>query len=141
MNVLLAVDGSQPSLDSVRGLIRRVSWFRSALHVHVLFVHPPVPRGLVRSFISSEVLDDYYREEGEKAVAPACTILTQASVAYTKHLHVGEPGECIVRLARELACELICMGTHGHGAAASFALGSVARKVLQLADLPVLLIR
>jgi len=141
MNILLAVDGSQPSLDAVHALIQRVSWFREPLHVHVVFVHPPVPRGLVRSFISREVIDDYYREEGEKAVAPACTMLAQASVAHTKHLQVGDAAECIVRLAHEQACELIWMGTRGHGAATSFALGSVARNVLHRADLPVLLMR
>jgi nucleotide-binding universal stress UspA family protein len=141
MNVLLATDGSEASLSAVRGLLQRVRWFREALQVHVVFVHPPVPHGLVRSFISRDVIEDYYREEGEKAVAPASTILTQANIAHTKHLLTGDAPPTIVRMARELACELIWMGTHGHGAAASLALGSVARKVLQLADLPVLLIR
>jgi nucleotide-binding universal stress UspA family protein len=118
-----------------------VSWFREALRVHAAYVHPPVPHGLVRSFVSRESLDDFYRDEGEKLIAPACSILEQAKVSCTKHLYVGPVAESIVKLAGDHACELIWMGTHGQGATAAFAIGSVARKVLQLAPVPVLLVR
>jgi len=52
---------------------------------------------------------------------------------------VGQPAEVIVKLAGELACELICLGTHGRGAVATAVLGSVALKVLQFSQVPVLL--
>ena len=83
----------------------------------------------------------YARDEGEKLIAPACSILEQAKVSCTKHLYVGPVPESIVKLAGDYACELIWMGTHGQGATAALLLGSVARKVLQLAPVPVLLIR
>ena len=139
MKILLAVDGSEPSLNAVRGLIRNLTWFRERPSVHVVYAHPPVPDGLVRSFFKREMLDDFYRDEGEKALAPACTILKQASVPHERHLYLGAVAESIVKLAQDQACDLIWMGTHGRGGA-SLVLGSVSRKVLQLATLPVLLI-
>lgn len=141
MNILLAVDGSNPSLNAVRGFVQRVSWFKSPVSVHVTYVNPAVPDGLVRTFISREVLDAFYREEGEKALAPACALLDQAKVHHSKHLQVGPIAESIVRLAGELACDLIWMGTHGHGTVGTVTLGSIAQKVLHLAAMPVLLVR
>ncbi len=140
MKILLAVDGSEPSLNAVRGFVQRVAWFKSPVAVHVSYVNPAVPDGLVRSYISQEVLDGYYREEGEKALAPARALLDQAKIRHTQHLQVGPIAESIVRLAKELTCDLIWMGTHGHGAAATVALGSIAQKVLHRSEIPVLLV-
>ena len=38
-------------------------------------------------------------------------------------------------------CDLICIGTHGRGAAGNFILGSVANRLSQIARVPVLLVR
>jgi len=47
----------------------------------------------------------------------------------------------ILRHARELACDLIVMGTHGRGGVARALLGSVATEVLRHAPCPVLAVR
>lgn len=141
MNILLAIDGSEVSLRAVRGLVDHLRWFRDKPSVHLLHVHLPVPVGLALEHVSRETLDRYYKEEGEAVLAPALSLLEAAALPATPHIHVGHPAETIVKLAGELGCELICMGTHGHGAVASAILGSVAHKVLQLAHVPVLLTR
>ncbi|MDP3635888.1 MAG: universal stress protein, partial [Azonexus sp.] len=60
---------------------------------------------------------------------------------YTTHIHVGQPAEVIAKLATELACDLILMGTHGRSRIAGLVMGSVASRVLHLAACPVLLIK
>jgi len=138
MKILLALDGSQASTRALTSLIEHVKWFRDPPHVHLLFVHLPIPIAFATRHVSQEIVDGYYRDEGEAVLAPARERLMAAGIGCTSHLHVGEPAEIIVKVARELDCELISMGTHGRGAFANAVVGSVASKVLHLSDRPVL---
>jgi len=53
----------------------------------------------------------------------------------------GDAGEEILRIAGKNNADLIVMSTHGIGASGRHALGSVAMKVLQSAECPVLMVR
>jgi nucleotide-binding universal stress UspA family protein len=53
----------------------------------------------------------------------------------------GDPADTIVRMAEELAVNLIVMGTHGRTGLQHVLLGSVAEKVVRLAPCPVLTVR
>lgn len=139
MNILLAVDGSEVSHRAVERVIALAAALKTPPTVQLLYVHLPVPIPFATRHVSRETLEAYYREEGEKELAPAKAQLEAAGIAYTPHVHVGQPGETICHVAAELGCALIAMGTHGRGALASMVIGSVASKVLQLASVPVLL--
>ena len=139
MKILLAIDGSEVSQRALASLVAHVQWLRDKPEVHLLHVHLPIPVGLAVQHVSQEALDRYYREEGEAVLAAARRRLEEAGLAVTQHIHVGQPAEIIVKLAAELGCELICLGTHGRGAISGVVLGSVAGKVLHLAQVPVLL--
>jgi nucleotide-binding universal stress UspA family protein len=139
MKILLAVDGSEISLRAVRSLVDHVRWFADKPEVHLLNVQPPIPVGLATQHVGHDALERYYREEGESMLASAQQLLDASSLPHTLHIHVGEPAATIVKLAGELACDLICMGSHGHGALQNAILGSVATRVLHLSQIPVLL--
>ena len=139
MRVLIAIDGSDASKMAVRSLIDHVSWFRERPELHLLHVHPPVPVGLATRHVGHDVLEHYYREESEAALAAARALFDAAKLPYTLHIHVGEPALTIVKVAGELACDLISLGNHGRGALPNALLGSVATKVLHLTSIPVLL--
>ena len=139
MKILLAVDGSEISLRAVRSLIDHVRWFAERPELHLLTVHLPIPVGLATQHVGHAALERYYREEGETALAPARRLLDAALLPHTPHVHVGEPAAIIVKLAAELDCDLICMGSHGHGVLENAILGSVATRVLHLAQISVLL--
>ena len=53
----------------------------------------------------------------------------------------GNPVEQIVTQAEEKGCDLIVMGTHGHGSLADAMMGSTARRVLRRSRQPVLVVR
>jgi nucleotide-binding universal stress UspA family protein len=44
MKILVAVDGSKPSLKAVQLLVDHCDWYREAPEVELLAVHLPVPR-------------------------------------------------------------------------------------------------
>jgi len=53
----------------------------------------------------------------------------------------GEPAEIIVQTAIERNCDLIVMGTHGHGGITDVLIGSTAKRVVRKSTIPVLVIR
>ena len=53
----------------------------------------------------------------------------------------GTCAEVIVQTAQEKKCDLIVMGTHGHGAIADVLIGSTAKWVVRHCPIPVLVIR
>jgi nucleotide-binding universal stress UspA family protein len=59
----------------------------------------------------------------------------------TTALEEGPPSSVIQRLAADRAVDLIAMGTHGRGGFAELVLGSNAKRVLQHAPCPVLVVR
>ena len=53
----------------------------------------------------------------------------------------GDPAEIIVQTAQEQNCDLIIVGTHGHGAITDVLIGSTAKRVVRHSTIPVLVIR
>ncbi|MEJ2285727.1 MAG: universal stress protein [Desulfobacterales bacterium] len=53
----------------------------------------------------------------------------------------GTPAEVIVETARDQNCDLIVVGTHGHGTFADVFVGSTAKWIIKHSPIPVLVIR
>ena len=142
MKILLAADGSKPSIDAARFLIGNMDWMRERPGVDLLYVHPPMPKlsGL-GAVIGKKQLERYYQDQGTEALAAARQVLDAAKIAYTAQVLVGPPAETIVAHAKRSKCDLLLIGNRGVSAAASMMLGSVASKVLQLSAVPVLLVK
>ena len=141
MKILLPVDGSECALRAVDHLIAHSAWFRDVPEVHLLHVHAPIPIGRVQAHIGKETLQAYYLEESQALLLEAQKKLDAAGRSHTTHIHVGQPAEVIVKMASELGCDLIVMGTHGRSGIAGLVMGSVASRVLHLATCPVLLVK
>ena len=67
---------------------------------------------------------------------PACTFITDKIV-----VKVGHPVDKILEEAEASHCDLVVMGTHGHGILGNAAMGSVSRRVLRRCKKPVLAVR
>jgi nucleotide-binding universal stress UspA family protein len=141
IKILLPVDGSACSLRALEHLLNHAAWFAEVPEIHLLHVHPPIPIGRVQAHVGKETLHAYYLEEAQACLVEAQKKLDAAGRFHTTHIHVGQPAEVIVRVAGELACDLIVMGTHGQGGLLGAITGSVASRVLHLAACPVLLVK
>jgi nucleotide-binding universal stress UspA family protein len=140
--LLLAVDGSESAIRATRNLIEAAARYAERPEVELLTVHLAVPPVDVLSsaVVSRDTLERYYREEGEKALAPIRGLLGTAGLKVTAHVLVGDIASTIVEHARNSNCEMIYMGTRGMTTISNLVLGSVATKVLHLARVPVALV-
>ena len=141
MKILLPVDGSENSLRAVQHVIAMKDQYSDPIEVHLLNVQLPVASGAVKMFISQQQLNDFYRDEGVAALKDARALLDQAGVSYQHHIGVGDLAGTITAYAKDKQCRQIVIGTRGRGSFAGALLGSVATKVVHLADMPVLLIK
>lgn len=138
LRVLIAVDGSENSLRAVEFVIRKASFYREPLDLHLLNVQHPFP-GTVHG-VKHEA-EKFHHDEGAIALTSARKALDAAGLKYVYHISVGDSGEVIAHFVKEKEIQQVVMGTRGMGSVANMLLGSVANKVLHLVSVPVLLVK
>lgn len=140
LRLLLCIDGSQSSLRAVDHVIETADRYKEAPKLHLLNVQPPLP-GDVTMFIRHDQVQQFHLDEGNRALAGARAKLDAVKQRYESTIEVGSPAETIVRYAREMRCDQICIGTRGLGHVTGMLLGSVTSKVVHLSGVPVLLVK
>jgi len=76
-----------------------------------------------------------------KALKEAVGKAEAAGIAFKSIVRTGQTAEAIARAARDEGIEHIVMGTRGLGSIQGLLLGSVAMKVIHLAEVPITLIK
>ena len=140
LKVLLAVDGSETALHAVAHIAKRAAAANGEYQVHLVNVQYPL-HGSVATFVDAAQIKQYHHDEGMKVLAGARERLDAAGVSCQVHLFVGEPAEVIARFAKEQSCDEIVIGTRGLSGISSLLVGSVATKIIHLAEVPVLLVK
>ncbi|MCE7913585.1 MAG: universal stress protein [Nitrosomonas sp. PRO4] len=140
LKILLPVDGSDNSTKAITDFIRLLDWYKEKPELHLLNVQYPLS-GNVSLFINQADIKQYHQEEGLKSLQNTRALLDQAGIAYQYHITVGDPAEMIVRFAAEKQYDQIVMGPRGKGNIQGLLLGSVTNKVMQLSNIPVLLVK
>jgi nucleotide-binding universal stress UspA family protein len=140
MKILIAVDGSSYTQAAARYIVRNRKSFSSPLEIHLFHVQPPIPYPGAAAVAGRDAVETYQREESLAALAPAEKELTQAGIEFTAGWRVGAVAPTIENYAREHQIDLAIIGSHGHGALASLAMGSVSTKLLATLSVPVLVI-
>lgn len=138
-DIILASDGSDYSLDAARFLVQAKLLCEGA-KVHVLHVSTALPARVTR-FVDKASIDDWYAEEAAKVLNPTVEILAAAGLPYETHALIGFAPQVIVDHARSTGASMIVMGAHGRGVLLDAVIGSVAGRVLSLAECPVLLVK
>ncbi len=138
--ILLPVDGSESSARAAQHVAKLASLLRNQ-EVHLVNVQPLGDDWMIRRTIKPEELALMEQEWAETALAPAREILLQAGIDFTSHTIQGDIAPSIVRLAEQLGCGQIVMGSRGLTTIGDLLLGSVAHKVLHLSCIPVTLVK
>jgi nucleotide-binding universal stress UspA family protein len=136
MKILLAVDGSAHALGAVKCVIDHADWYKEKPQIELLTVHLPLPKlpGLGTT-VGKTQIQRYYEEEGAQALAEARKALDRSGLRYEARILIGDPADTIVKHAKKNGCDVIAIGTPSKW------IGSVANKVLNTSDVPVLLVK
>lgn len=137
---LIPMDGSDNALRAVDHVIGAAAKANAKPEISLVNVQHPLS-GDVTTFVNKEIVQDFHREEGHKALAAARQKLDAAGLPYTYHILVGEPALLICEFAKTHGCGQIVMGTRGLGTIGGMLLGSVTTKVVHLCDIPVVLVK
>lgn len=142
LKLLVPVDGSDHSIRTIDHLLKSMDLYKDGAEIHLLNVQRPMPYGSrVSSVIGHDKINQYHHDEGMAALKAAMQKLDAAKVKYQYHIGVGDEAETIVNYAKEKGCDQIFMGTRGMGSVSNLLLGSVATKVIHLAEVPVVLVK
>jgi nucleotide-binding universal stress UspA family protein len=133
--IVLAVDGSYQT----RGAIAAAIDHATAQKGEVLIVHV-----LDTGRVTGEAIDPETQVGARLLTEAALNVVTSAGVTARCELRAAPSAEIpreILHAAREFEADAIVVGSRGHGDFAGLLLGSVAHKVIQLADCPVVVVR
>jgi len=137
--VLLPVDGSDSAFQAALYLAEHVRQ-HGPVEVHVANVQPK-PIEWQTHGMEKEAINNHLEVDAHLAMKAVLHVLNEEQIPHQTHVKLGDPAETLVALAEELGCDHIVMGTRGLGAVSGIVLGSVTRKVLHLANVPVLCIK
>jgi nucleotide-binding universal stress UspA family protein len=142
MKVLASIDGSKHSVKAVDYLIKNADMFSAKgsglvlLHVEADVIPPEVTQ-----YIPKKTINEWYADQGKKAVKAAIAKLDKAKIPYKLIQKVGPVADTILEEAKTSKSDMIVMGSHGHGSLMSLVMGSITTQVLSQAKQPVLIIK
>jgi nucleotide-binding universal stress UspA family protein len=137
--ILVPLDFSPASMEALDYAVSLAKQFRAV--THLVHVHPPdeassVPGAghlLLQSAEAIQRLNEELAGIHRKRVKPFCP--------ENCHIRGGRPHQEIIRLAREIAADLIVLSTRGHSGLKHLLLGSTTERVVRGAPCPVLVAR
>jgi len=141
LRILIAADGSPYTKLAARHIAEHLDWFSARPDIHVLHVEPAMPYPRAQALVGKAAVLAYQQEEAEAALAVAEAELDRAGVPCRTSWRVGDVVAEISSYVKANRIDLMVMGSHGHGALANLALGSVAQKCLALLEVPILVLR
>ena len=141
LKILIPVDGSEHARHAINAVAKLA---RAPAEIEVMLLHVSH-----RPAFYGEQLPTAYAKLDEAAQFNQAQVLEDATaLASTAGLKVFATEACtgmvapeIVRVAAATGVDQIARGTRGMGAMGSFLLGSVAQRVVHLAEIPVLLVK
>jgi nucleotide-binding universal stress UspA family protein len=139
--LLVPIDGSECSFRALDHAIE-LAKARDAIELNLLHVNPdPVVYGEIQVYVQLERMLEMQGKQSEALLAPAAEKARAAGVPCRADVEQGDAATVIARRADALECSGIVMGTRGMSAIGNLFLGSVATKVVHLANVPVTLVK
>ena len=142
MKYLLAVDGSDQSLDATRAF-EALSPAESLMVLYVVNVpgipYPAMGAGVAKDL--SMAVDKAMREEGERVIEQAVSLLPLHPGSVSKRLETGTPAEAVITLAEEQGADLAVLGARGIGQIREKMFGSVSHRVMTHASCSTLIVK
>ena len=137
-HIVVALDGSTGSVRALEEAIKLGQSLAESPKVTALHIDQAVPMNEPPFGVDP---DERIEAEGLALLKSAEEALAASELAYKTAVRKGDPAREICEFAANESCDLIVVGTRGHGLAAELLLGSVSHKVIQHAPCLVMTIR
>ena len=132
--ILVPVDGSKESLRALKHAVTHRP------HASFVLLHAQEPM-IPSQFVTRSMIAEHQAQQSVDALRAARALVAKHKVAAEVITQPGLPGDVIADVASRKRCAEIVMGTRGQGRFLGFVIGSTAMRVVQLARVPVTLVR
>ena len=140
LKILIAVDGSELSLDAVHHALALVA---QGLKASVVLANVQEPATLYELVTTRDpdLIAAASLEAGEHLMAPARALLDAAGVPYDTDVGVGDVAHTLVDMIERSGCDMVVIGAKGQGAITTALLGSVSQEVANASPVPVTIVK
>jgi len=142
-NTLLAVNGSEASLDAARELAELIEASRANVHIlnartSAKEVIPPE----AQAFVDMEKLDEEAKHVSYELIDKAYEILADKNFRSIQKVSLcGKPANTIIKYAEKNSIDLIVMGSQDKKNLSSVLLGSTTSKVSERTEVPLIVVK
>ncbi len=141
MKLLVACDGSKPALRAVKYASELLKSMDGEGSITLISVHDSVALRHASRFVGKEAINDYLREISEQDLAAARKALDKAGVRHDMVIRTGHVAQEIANAGSRGKFDMIVLGSKGRSAVRDFLIGSIAKRVAEIATVPVLLVK
>jgi len=136
--ILIGIDGSKGALKALDYMVARK---RRGEKVEVMLLYAQPLIKAHGPMMTQAMVKDFQAQESEKVLSGAGLKTRAKFLGADTYVETGDPAECIIAFAKKSKCGEIVMGSRGLGRLSGLLLGSVVAKVVQLADVPVVVVK
>ena len=141
MKLLIASDGSASALHAVRFGADLLGKFAEPGSITLISVHDDTALHHARRFVGQQAIDEYLHGLSEQDVSEARSLLDAAGIRHETVMRTGHVAAEIAAAADQGSFDMIVLGSKGRTGFRDMLVGSVAKRVAELATVPVVLVR
>ncbi|RJX50823.1 universal stress protein [Halonotius pteroides] len=137
--VLFPTDGSEAASEAASHAIDLADKHDAAMHILYVVDHERVSQMAPK--LGSDHIKGTLQEEGERITDAVADAASSAGLDTVVSIREGAPGETITEYADDIDADTIVMGTNGRTGMDRLLMGSVAERVIQNTELPVMTVK
>ena len=141
MKIRVAIDGSENSLRALNYAIALAGKMSEPCSLVLVNAHDDISLRGASQFVGKEAVKDYLDDLSKGELAEAIALAEKSPVPFETTFARGQVAQAIVKVASERAVDLIVLGSKGRSALRDLLIGSVATRVIAMAEIPVTLIK
>jgi len=140
LKILIAVDGSELSLDAVR---YGVALVQQGLQASFVLANVQEPATLYEMVVAHDpqVLHEVSNSAGTHLLAAAESLLHKAALPFESVVESGDPVNTLLDIVERLQCDAVLLGARGHGNLAGALMGSVSHQLVHACPVPVTVVK
>lgn len=141
MKLLVAIDGSKNSLRAMKYATKLVARMSEPSQLVLVNAHDDIALRGASQFVGKDAVKSYLDDLAQGELKEAVAAAQKAKVAFEVRTARGPVAQAIVKVAIDDDVDMIVLGSKGRTALKDLLIGSVAQRVIAIAEVPVMLVK